>query len=234
MKTIAMLAGLVLGVLGLTGCGTTSGVTLTGVKTSTTLTMTPPLAVYRFADKNTADVYMTDLPREVFDAQADLTGISGQLTHVHLFVAPEAGRTPIDDTACSVTVRHIVVAQGQIGIYGGGGFMYPSRRPGREQFKGSINGATLRLVAATPGFEDKLGAAELAATVRSVLDEPMAGALAERLRTLVEQTTPMLREEPRPAARKPDDKKSEAAKPDGKKPADATPAAKPESQPSPK
>jgi hypothetical protein len=234
MKTIATVAGLVLGVLGLTGCGTTSGVTLTGVKTSATLTMTPPLAVYRFADKNTADVYMTDLPREVFDAQADLTGISGQLTHVHLFVAPEAGRTPIDDTACSVTVRHIVIAQGQIGIYGGGGFMYPSRRPGREQFKGSITGATLRLVAATPGFEDKLGAAELAATVKSVLDEPMAGALAERLRTLVEQTTPLLREEPKPAAKKPEDKNPEDKNPEDKKPDDKKAGEKPGTQPASK
>lgn len=194
---------MLVGLVGLSGCGTHSGITLTGVQSGTSLTLEPQLSVYRFSDKNTADVYMTDLPKEVFDPQADLSGVSGQLTHVHLFVAPEAGKTPIDDTACSVTVRHVVVAQGQIGVYGGGGFMYPDKRPGREYFRGNIAGATLRLVAATPGFDNKLGAAELQAGVDAQLDEPMAGALAERLRSLVSMATPTLREEPKAPAKAP-------------------------------
>lgn len=177
------------------GCGMTSQVKITGVETNTYLELYPTVLAYRFSDRNTADIYMTDLPRDVFDPEADLSGVSGQITHVHLFVAPQAGKTPIDDTACSVSLRNVVLANGQIGVYGGGGFLYPYRRLGREYLKGTIHGATMRLVRATPGFDDKLGAAELEATIKAPLDEPMAGALAERLRSLMDRADRIVREE---------------------------------------
>ncbi len=195
MKTTVLSLCVLAGVIGLGGCGSTPGVTLTGVESGRSLTLEPTLSVYRYSDKNTADMYMTDLPRDVFDPQADLSGVSGQLTHVHLFVAPEAGKTPIDDTACSVTFRHIVLANGQIGVYGGGGFLYPKRRPGGETLKGRIRGATLRLVSATAGFDDKLRAVEVEARVNAMLDEPMSGALDERLRSFIDLTTPVKRAE---------------------------------------
>lgn len=178
---------------GSTGCGSKPGLTLQSVDSGTRFVSELPAAVYRFRDRNTADVYLTDLPREALDPEADIFGVSGQLVHIHLFVTPAAGDTPIDDTACSASIRHVVISQGQVGVYAGGGFLLPGDKPGEPQFSGKINGATLRLVSSSKGFVDRLGAVEMAGVVKAPLNEPMSAALADRLRTLIELTEPVAR-----------------------------------------
>jgi hypothetical protein len=113
--------------------------------------------MYRFQDKNSADIVLAD-----FDLQ-DLTDFSdlpmdGQIMHIHFFVRPRPGRTPIATTACSATVRHIVLSRGEIGVYTGGGFMLPRGTTGDHRFGGSIDPATLRLSRSTEYFIDALGA----------------------------------------------------------------------------
>lgn len=226
----ATLGAGVLAAATLGGCGAgTSGLRMQGVRTAGELIFDPPLTVYRFADRNTADVYMTDLARELLDAEADLSGVSGQFTHIHLFVSPEAGKTPIADEASSATIRHVVIADGEVGVYGGGGFLFPRRRPGREVFRGSIEGATLRLVAKSPGFYDALGAVTMDATVRAPLDEPMADALAQRLSSLLARTSPIATPTPdsepeSPAPNSPADRTAEET-PAGKNPPASEPPA---------
>lgn len=173
------------------GCSSKRWFELRGAESGAKIDARPSVAAYRYNDNNTADLYLTDLPREVLDPEADLTDISGQLTHIHMFMNPRAGRTPIDATACSFSVRHVVVARGQIGVYGGGGFMLPKGRPGDDRFGGRIEDATLRLVSASAGFTDRLGAATLNARAMADLDEPMAGVLADRFRTLLDRTNPV-------------------------------------------
>jgi hypothetical protein len=84
----------------------------------------PLLAVYAAQDRNTADLYLTDLPMERLSAEDDtLAGLSGTIVHVSIFLVPTAGRTPIDVTAVNASIRQVVIADGVVGVYSGGGFV---------------------------------------------------------------------------------------------------------------
>lgn len=143
------------------------------------------------SDASTADLYFTDLGEESLRVGAPLDGVSGTIVHIHLFAIPKAGKTPIDRTASTATVRTLVIAQGHIGVYGGGGFMMPSGTPGGRTFGGSIAAASIRLTGTTPGFEDRIGAGEFSASVAAPLDDATARRVAARLEELVRYTSPI-------------------------------------------
>lgn len=174
------------------GCGSLSGIHLTSVarEGGGSLELRPRTSAYSAGDRNTADVYITDLPAQALDPNADLKGVSGQLVHIHLFITPEAGNTPIASSACSASVRYVVIADGRIGVYGGGGFLNPSTSPGDRVLAGTLRDATLRLVSATNEFGDRLGASKLDCSFRVTLDQRLAGALAARLESILSQTSP--------------------------------------------
>jgi hypothetical protein len=175
-------------------------------------------SVYRPIDRNTADVFVTDLPVErLIDVRDDLAGASGSIVHIHVFLVPTAGRTPIERTACNFTVRQIVIAGESphrpatedgagdkpppaparfpaMGLYGGGGFLMPDSDSGYDDFGGTIHDATLRLARATGDFVDRLGVARLTGSFSAPRDDATAAALADR----VEQIARSLPEPPEP------------------------------------
>lgn len=115
-----------------------------------------PIRLYRFVDKNSADVILTDV---ALDRLTDPSAAppTGTIVHVQFFIHPRPGRTPIESTACSATVQHLVLARGQVGVYAGAGFLLPDGAPGDRFFGGSIASARLRLTRATDQFVDQLG-----------------------------------------------------------------------------
>jgi hypothetical protein len=179
---------LLLASCGLTGCGVfgssvTRDATLTSFDAGTVLTIEPKFQAYYAADPNTADFYLSDLPAEAFADDADLSRFSGSLVHVHMFLAPKAGSTPIAFSANSVTVRHLIIAEGQLGQYSGGGFLLPKGTAGDSSFGGTLKDASMRLTARTPGFVDRLGAAEF----ESGLKVPKDVSRAKRMALLMER-----------------------------------------------
>ncbi len=148
-----------------------------------------PTRVYTARDADSVDIYMTDLPSSVWNAGADVSDMSGVLVHVHMFIRPRAGRTPIADTASTATIRVLVLAQGEIGVYGGGGFFVNSGNPGKERFRGGVRDASLRLVSATGGFVDRLGACAFTGEVSGTLDTETANAIDRAMRALIAETT---------------------------------------------
>lgn len=185
---------LILATLALTlgGCSPFTGIKLSSVtrEGGGSLELRPRTSAYVAGDRNTADVYLTDLPAEALDPAADLKGVSGQLVHIHLFLTPKAGSTPIDSTACSASVRHVVIADGRIGVYGGGGFLSPDTSPGDRVLAGRLGDATLRLLSASPEFADRLGPSKLDCAFRAPLDQRLANVLAARLDTILAKATP--------------------------------------------
>lgn len=131
-----------------------------------------PVRVYEPIDESSADIFLTDLTNdEIIAALADpAAGTTGTIIYAHMFVRPRPGRTPIDTTAISVTVRYILLARGSVGVYDGGGFLLPTGKPGREYFAGRIPDADLRLAATTPGFVDRIGRGELSLRFRARRD----------------------------------------------------------------
>jgi hypothetical protein len=189
MKTaLAVFLGGLAAVAG--GCATDSRVTVRSVQAAVVDAPLLPTAVYGAADGNTADFYLTDLPLGSLDPGTPLTGQSGRIVHLHMFLTPRAGSTPISSEACSVTVRHIILAGGELGVYSGGGFLLPRSDLGDEQFIGRVRDATLRLTGSTRGFADKLGAASLDATIAAQRDEAMARRIGMRVEDVIRQVSP--------------------------------------------
>jgi hypothetical protein len=145
-------------------------------------------------DLNSADVYLSDIPSErLLDPNDSLADAAGSIVHIHMFLVPEAGSTPIDPTACNATVRQVVLAgprgpEGKlpaVGVYGGGGFVLPGDDPGARSFSGDLFDATLKLTHATPGFVDRLGAARMSGEFAARRDDGLSRAVAQRFEALV-------------------------------------------------
>lgn len=172
----------------------------------TTYTPQFTTAIYRYIDASAADIYLTDLPvSRLADRDDPLSDVTGTLIHIHLFLIPQAGSTPIDPTACTAAVRQFVFAGADaapkptaerrageaepppaIGVYAGGAFVTPSDdKPGKPTLSGTVRGGTLRLVQVTPGFVDALGPSTLRGTFVARNDDAAGRAIGERLVGLV-------------------------------------------------
>ncbi len=141
--------------------------------------------VYTYHDDNTADIYLTDLSdaqlTSFFETNADWSQISGTIVHIHLFLDPKPGKTPIEPTAANASIRYGIISNGQIGIYDGAGFMLPGEKPGKGSISGTFKAAPLRLSRATPGFADPLTPARLDLSFDSKLDDAASPELQARL-----------------------------------------------------
>lgn len=154
---------------------------------STRLDLRLPTRAAVVQDRNTADVYLTDLSAATLArlSEGDLgPEISGTLVHVHIFLNPKPGRTPIEPTAASATARLVVVARGQVGVYDGAGFLMPGRSLRKGSAAGTLRNAPTRLTRATPGFADLLGSSRMELAFGAKSDEPAAAAIAGAIRTL--------------------------------------------------
>ncbi len=174
--------------LALAGCDGVAGpLALTSDRNRAALAPDFTTTAYYRTDSNTADILLTDLPtRRLSDPSDSLADLSGSLVHIHLFLTPKAGRTPIDASACDATLREIVLARGTAGMYGGAGFVLPGTTLMGSSFSGSIRRANLRLLRAAPGFVDRLGDCTLSGRFSAPEDEPMARALHERFDALAQ------------------------------------------------
>lgn len=159
------------------GGGGATELRLRGVSNDRALSPALEHRVYRYADANTADFFLTDLPEEMWTPDTDFRGVSASIVHVHTFIEPRPGRTPIADGASNVTVRYLVVSRGRLGLYGGGGFLWRSGEPGDAQAGGELRGASMKLVRSTPGFQDLLGPSELSGTFSARKDADKAARL---------------------------------------------------------
>jgi hypothetical protein len=125
-----------------------------------------PHAAYVASDSDSS-IYASDVPIE----EILKGGVrDGQFLHAQLLWIPLPGRTPVDETAMNVTLRYVVVSQGRVGVYGGGGFAWPSGKPGEDDLTLSIEGGSLSLLARSDGFTDLLTPAQLSGTLTAKLD----------------------------------------------------------------
>lgn len=135
------------------------------------LSLDLPTRCFTARDGNWADFYLTDLPAEVFHAGADASTMRGTIFHLHMFLNPKAGRTPLSPSASTCIVRVLVIADGQIGVYGGGGFMSRGGGVDEASLTARLRAGTLELTRATPGFADALGQAVVSGTFSCPRDD---------------------------------------------------------------
>lgn len=89
------------------------------------------------------------------------------ITHAQLLWSPMPGSTPVDPTATNVVIRVVLLTNGELGIYGGAGFAWPSGTPGKTAMKLELVGSTLTLLHSTEGFRDLLSPFLLLGTLRA-------------------------------------------------------------------
>src|SRR5262245_43191603 len=95
----ALVAG---AVLAGSGCGilrSSGSASIRSVGTGDTLSAALPTRFYSSTDVNSADFFLTDLPRSVWESGADATDMVGMMIHVRMFLSPEPGSTPISTGA---------------------------------------------------------------------------------------------------------------------------------------
>ncbi|CAN5691716.1 hypothetical protein BH11PLA1_BH11PLA1_02890 [soil metagenome] len=177
--------------LALPGCNAfrewfTSGGSITAASVTTGVYLAPelPTAVFIPLDEQTADVYLTDLPiTRLIDEADTLASATGSIVHIHVFLVPDAGKTPLDASAVNVAVRHAVYAGGAIGLYCGGGFLSTSEPEG-SAYAAVLRDSSLRLSVATANFEDRLGSTIITGAFSATRDEKLCRILAARLADL--------------------------------------------------
>jgi hypothetical protein len=106
-----------------------------------------------------------------------------QIIHAQLMWQPIAGKTPVNSNATNVVLRYIILVGDQVGVYGGGGFAWPTGTPGTTPLSLDITGSNLALTASTEGFRDVLSPATLEGELTGKLDH----ALMQRFRNVVSQ-----------------------------------------------
>lgn len=125
-------------------------------------------AVYAENDNNVASFYLCDVPVEDL-LRGKLK--EGQIVHIELLWIPKPGRTPLDQSAANISVRHVIVTDGEFGVYGGAGFAIPDSKMGSTKVSVSIPEASLTLLESSTGFSDRLGPGRMSGTFTAVLDE---------------------------------------------------------------
>jgi hypothetical protein len=85
----------------------------------------------------------------------------GQVMHIELLWEPRAGWTPLGEDATNASIRYIVIADGEVGVYGGAGFASIRGEIGNRRLSVNVRDASLKLLDSTDGFVDLLTPARL-------------------------------------------------------------------------
>lgn len=121
-------------------------------------------ALYRTDNNNQISVLLSDLDAEEL-AEGRFPASGFQVILLEMLWLPRAGATPLDPTSTNATVRHLIFGPTTaVGVYGGGGFIYPRNDLGDPTLRGSVYDATLRLTDASDDFINRLGVTTLTGT----------------------------------------------------------------------
>jgi len=111
----------------------------------------------------------------------------GLIIHIDLLWLPAAGKTPMDISATNVSIRYVVVAGGEVGVYGGAGFALPAGSPGGRSSTLTLWDASMELLDATDGFVDLLSPARLTGRLTAHHDVDRARQIRREASNLVSQ-----------------------------------------------
>ena len=119
---------------------------------------------------NEGDIWMTDIPMEDLVSGEFETG---QIIHLQLLWIPVAGKTPLESTSTNLAIKQYIISNGEVGVYGGGGFCWPSGTT-EKGISLYIEEANLSLENSNGGFDDLLSPASMTGRVRSTPNKTIA------------------------------------------------------------
>ncbi len=128
----------------------------------------------------------------------------GNVVRVDLLWTPKPGATPMDSSATNASIRYVIVADGELGVYAGAGFALPVGDASGRSLAVRLRDASLDLLESTDGFVDLLSPATLTGTFTATHDDRRTRQLSAALRRLVNNALGSNR---RTAAATPDDRR---------------------------
>ncbi len=115
-----------------------------------------------------SSLWLSDLsPNEVESGEIR----NGQILHIEMLFPPRPGETPIDPSATNLSLRYIVISDGEVGIYEGGGFGYPVGTHQDASMSLRVEPSGLVLAHSTEGFVDLLSPAVIQAVFSGSCDQ---------------------------------------------------------------
>ncbi len=138
--------------------------------------------VYEHKSDGETSFFLSDIPVEEL-----LAGNvrQGQVMHIDLLWAPKAGATPMDSSATNVSIRHVIISDGEVGVYGGAGFAMPRGKPGKGKLPVALQDSTVRLLESTDGFQDLLSPAKVTGDFTAYHDAELARKIHRAISQLV-------------------------------------------------
>ena len=130
---------------------------------------------------NEGEIWMTDIPIEEL-AKGNIP--DGQIIQLQVLWIPVAGKTPLASTSTNLVIKHIIISDGEVGVYGGGGYCWPTGSPNKGM-KLKIEQATIALQSQSSGFFDLLTPATMSGAVTSRSDKVAAHQIATAARRII-------------------------------------------------
>jgi hypothetical protein len=126
------------------------------------------VGVYSARNATEISFLLSDVPLELL-----LSGEAkrANVVHLDLLWLPKPGATPMDSSATDVSIRYVVFADGEVGVYGGAGFALPDGTPGAARLGLVVKDASLTLMESTDGFVDLLSPVRVTGSVSARLNE---------------------------------------------------------------
>jgi len=144
---------------------------------NTSMELNYDTAVYAAEDEQTIHVLLlagtVDQPRYVMD--------------IRMFWLPRAAKTPLDPAATNARVRLYVFEGDGVGVYGGGGHLWPSDDAGEKHWRALLRNATLRPMQATDNYEDPFGVAIASGPISAQRNEQRMLELVAKMQQLAEE-----------------------------------------------
>ena len=109
----------------------------------------------------------------------------GNVVRVDLLWMPKPGATPMDSSATNASIRYVIVADGELGVYAGAGFALPVGDASGRSLEVRLRDASLELLESTDGFVDLLSPATLTGTFTATHNDRRTRQLSTALRRLV-------------------------------------------------
>lgn len=157
--------------LAVAGCGTVGEVGTVELTSlgGTARTLRPALGTGTYAQEAAQSSFiLSDIDLSQLESGEP---VFGYVLHVNLLWIPKAGRTAVDPTATNTSIRLVVLAGKELGVYGGGGFAWPDGDLGEPEFSLELVGSNMSLIACTAGFQDLMSPASLTGTLTATLDD---------------------------------------------------------------
>ncbi len=125
-------------------------------------------AFFAETESTETSIFLADMPLDKL-LVGDVT--QGSIVHLDLLWVPKAGDTPMDSSATNVGIRFVVIADGEVGVYGGAGFALIHGKTDGPKLSLTLRDASLTLLDSTGGFVDLLSPARLTGRITASLNE---------------------------------------------------------------